>query len=450
MPRDEARGIALEQGAPSAAGERTGSASAAADKRALRGTSFAEGEQRLAPQGSALVAGSTQAGEVAGDRAFTPMLVDILQKHPQQSLDAAIAQIAATPGGIGDYQQHATTSAIGDQAARGQAGKAAGGKKVAALVANSHYKDPNLKSLFAPKPAATALAGTLGGRGFETQIREDLTASQMRAAFATAALGSGVKAGDSVVLHYGGHGLKSGLCGVNLDGVNTALADERAASADVDAAIKPSSDKLKARDRDSAGLDPSDILPNSSVDGIARAAVAKGVHVTMMLDSCHSGAAADAVQEPQAATPTATSADAGGAASQADPAAIVRAAVEAVSSAKAGLNGLVADWAADAMTLDLGPSWDDAHMKDLQRQLAERYMAMIAKLWDELLVPRVMAAVASVQSLGTTNFGAAPAVASTAAPGVRPETACVAAFTWLDQAREGVKALAGARPPIVG
>lgn len=429
------------------------------DKKALRGMSFAEGERALTPasdKGSALVVGSAQTTEEAHDNAFTPQLKQLLDQSPRKSLDEALQLMASSGKPIHkDTTQYATSAQIGDSAGRATAG----GSKHALLVANYKYKAPSLPFLETPLAEAAGLASTLGGRGYASEVKENLTANQMRTAFATAALGSKAKAGDHVVLHYGGHGTQSGLCGVNLDGQDAMLAEARenaqlAPTPQTDQTdpaeqaakrrnddIKPVPAGLAPKASRVAGLDKTDLLPHSALQSIAQGAVGKGVHLTTIIDACHAGSATDMIHDEQDFPVGGEGATASGPSAATSP---VPAAVEQIRSAKLGLSRMLANWQAERLGVSRGTFWDDKQKDDVLFELDLRYASMTARLWKEFLQPRVDAALLSVQSFANGPFAAPPPFEGSMTRGLLANDKAQPLLEWLDQTREAVRAL---KPP---
>src|SRR5262249_45167612 len=146
------------------------------------------------------------------------------------------------------------------------------------------------------------------------------------------------------------------------------------------------------------GLDPNDYLPHSAIASIAQGAVGRGVHLTVMLDSCFSGNAADMIHDVKDYPATGPAAATDASASPGAAPSPVEDAVELVRSAKLGLTRMIANWEAEHLGLSRADSWDPQHMEEMLFQLDVRYASAIARLWKEFLLPRVQTAMQMVQS----------------------------------------------------
>jgi hypothetical protein len=134
--------------------------------------------------------------------------------------------------------------------------KPTGGKRHALVIGNEHYKDVS------DLPGAARDA-----RGMKTHYAKshtvdhqtDLTSTGLTSAVTGA--GQAMSAGDELVVYYAGHGTEQGLVGVE------------------------------------ARADNVSVLPLSTLSGLVGSAVSGGWHVTVINDSCHSGALQDQVKQ---------------------------------------------------------------------------------------------------------------------------------------------------------
>jgi hypothetical protein len=210
---------------------------------------------------AATVVGSAADSEYAFDNSFTPALVAALQANPNLNIDDVLRQLAAAPLGTGADNSsglhHPTIVQYGQAAP--STSEPRDNKKLAVLVGNQNYV--NINSLSTPIAEAGTMQSELASRGYDANVHADKTAADM-----TTLWGSMVGAankGDDLVAFYGGHGAPEGLIGINHD-------------------VPPN---------------PSDIFTNSQVSGVVSSATGKGAHIRFVMDSCHSGAAAQAVRE---------------------------------------------------------------------------------------------------------------------------------------------------------
>ncbi len=210
-------------------------------------------------EGSAIVVGSAANSEVAYDDSFTPELIGRLQANPDQSLDEILEgmsdAVLSVPGADQPIH-HATMAQYGDAESNRGEGET---KKSAAFVANSDYVA--ISDLATPGPEARALEGEITARGYDsTGVSEDEDAPGMRSIYQR--LVADANPGDDLFAYYAGHGAPEGLVG-------TWEGHE--------------------------GQD--DILPNADVAAIVNQATSKGAHIRFVMDSCHSGSAAQAVRD---------------------------------------------------------------------------------------------------------------------------------------------------------
>jgi hypothetical protein len=212
--------------------------------------------------GSATVVAAAEDSEYAFDNSFTPALVTALQNNPNLSLDEVLANISGNSlgspatdndGGL----HHPTIVQYGQTDA--SANECRDNEKTAVLIPNQNYV--NISPLGTPIAEANAMSGELANRGYDSNVHPDQTSAQMSGLWN--GMVNAANEGDDLVAFYGGHGAPEGLCGINDD-------------------LPPN---------------PSDTFTNAQVAGVVSSATAKGAHIRFVMDSCHSGAAAQAVRE---------------------------------------------------------------------------------------------------------------------------------------------------------
>ena len=219
-----------------------------------------------------MLVGAAAADEVALETqsvggTLTQRLRKEMELQPTVSFDALLAHVAS-----GTLQTRADTGSVlgrqhPDMAVREGAGEQPGGQRFGLFVANEQYKH---QSPLNTKKDAEGLASSLGSRGYRPlgKIRYDKTAPEMKEIFEEPAKRSELHPGDSLVLHFAGHGVPEGLVGID------------------HSSTKP------------------DVLKNAEVLGVLDEVANRGVSVSFLSDACHSGAAADQMRtaEVQRAT----------------------------------------------------------------------------------------------------------------------------------------------------
>lgn len=221
-----------------------------------QGTQQSNGDQ--GGGGSAMVMASAGAGEFAFDNSFTPGLLEYWSRHPEAPLDDVLRAMADETMEVSSKEQpvhHPDLVSVGS----GAAGKESDGEnqKAAYLVANQNYT--GISKLKTPIAETGALAGALSSRNYITMIDEDVSASTIRDDF-NAGLDHAT-AGDEVVLGYAGHGGNDGLIGIDHGNPNP------------------------------------DVLPYGELTGLVSKATGAGVHLRVIMDSCHSAEGTNLVRE---------------------------------------------------------------------------------------------------------------------------------------------------------
>jgi len=204
--------------------------------------------------GSATVASSAGASELAtekkGGGLYTQALLKAKKENPDKSIDELVTEMADFEGAEGT--QHADVAKVGRSKAE------AGHKKVGVVVSNSEYAE--IGDLPGAKIDAQGMVGAYGGE-FKTTLHENLRKGGIAGA-ATQGM-QGLGAGDHLLFYYAGHGIPEGLLGVDVK-----------------------------RDNPKAA-----VFPTGAVAGLVNRARSGGFHMTAILDSCHSGAAGEAVSD---------------------------------------------------------------------------------------------------------------------------------------------------------
>jgi hypothetical protein len=229
--------------------------------------------QEASQEGSATVVASAEDTEYAFDNSFTPALVGLLQNNPNLSLDEVLGNIssgallAMSTSAVtnSDGLHHPTIVQYGQT--QENSNECRDSQKIAVLVANQNYT--HLTNLSTPIAEAGALAGELSGRGYDANVHTDQGAGDMSSLY-SAALAT-AQEGDDIVAYYGGHGSPSGLCGRDEDVVDMGGGVYEPANVDT--------------------------FSNGQVAGVVSDATSKGAHIRFVMDSCHSGEAAQAVRD---------------------------------------------------------------------------------------------------------------------------------------------------------
>ena len=211
--------------------------------------------------GSATVVGAAADTEYAFDNSFTPALVAALHANPNLSIDEVLQQLAVGSLGTGtdnDGGLHHPTIVQYGQTAQNTS-ECRDNKKLAVLIANQNYT--NISSLSTPIAEAGTMKTELSSRGYDANVHADKTAADMSTLWSS--MVGAAEQGDDLVAFYGGHGAPEGLVGIDYD-------------------FPPA---------------VPDIFTNAQVSGVVNAATTKGAHIRFVMDSCHSGAAAQAVRE---------------------------------------------------------------------------------------------------------------------------------------------------------
>jgi hypothetical protein len=196
--------------------------------------------------------------EFAFDNGFTPALVKALQDNPGLTVDDIFRRISAGPVENEIGVLHPTIVQYGQRSPSAAEGGGAI-KKRAMLIANQNYGwgDP----LHTPIAEAEAMQSELASRGFEASVHCDQPSRSMDALWGS--MVGAANPGDQLVAFYGGHGSPEGLLGV---------------------------------DREAPPSSP-DLFTNQQVAGVVSEATGKGARIRMIMDSCHSGTAAQEVRE---------------------------------------------------------------------------------------------------------------------------------------------------------
>lgn len=234
-------------------------------------------DKQATPRGATHVVGSAGKTQGAMDGLFTPKLIELLKKDPKLALTGALKKLAKDDlaGPVPGLEQFPTIASD-----KGGGAKASS-NKLALYVANTHYK-PTYSDLPKAKSDAQAMQSTMAGRGYKTlgNVREDLNKNQLKAAVDSASADSKLKAGDSLLLYYAGHGLKAGPFGAP-KGVKAASNAEATKSQDDEVRFAPY------------------VYSNADLLGAVNRATTRGVNTTLISDACHSGATANMARDQQ-------------------------------------------------------------------------------------------------------------------------------------------------------
>jgi len=229
--------------------------------------------QEASQEGSATVVASAEDTEYAFDNSFTPELVTLLEQNPNLSIDQVLGQISSgaltafgTPAATNsDGLHHPTIVQYGQN--QENSNECRDSQKIAVLVANQNYT--HLTNLNTPIAEAGALAGELSGRGYDANVHTDQGGGDMSSLYSSAV--ATAQEGDDIVAYFAGHGSPSGLCGKDEDVVDTG-----------GGVYEPQN---------------IDTFSNGQVAGVVSDATSKGAHIRFVMDSCHSGEAAQAVRD---------------------------------------------------------------------------------------------------------------------------------------------------------
>lgn len=250
--RGQARDINSQSGGPQ---------STAPQSTAPQSTAAGDGGTTPTP-GSATVVGAAADSEYAFDNSFTPALVAALQANPDLSIDEVLANLSSgnlgAPATDNDGGLHHPTIVQYGQTDENTT-TCRDNQKRAVLIPNQNYV--NITPLGTPIAEANSMSAALGARGYDATVHPDQTAAQMGTLWN--AMVNAAAEGDDLVAFYGGHGAPEGLIGIN-DGFPPV---------------------------------PRDFFSNGAVESVVSAATARGAHIRFVMDSCHSGAAVEAVRQ---------------------------------------------------------------------------------------------------------------------------------------------------------
>ena len=228
--------------------------------------------------GSALVAHAAAELQTAADTgSYTQRLLAYQRRHPELSLDETVRRMA--------NDRHVAQES--DYAEIGTPSSSTSGRKVGVYVANRQYA--HVSRLPGALADGSAMQQLWSSRGYLGGLSQDRTASQMIDAFDAAA--SDLGPGDEMVFYYAGHGTPVGALGVRYA--------HSAAGASRGIIVKglPSSGHAPSSPAPAPAPAPApmpdDVLTHSTVVGWVNLARTKGFHLTVIFDSCHSGAVVD-------------------------------------------------------------------------------------------------------------------------------------------------------------
>jgi hypothetical protein len=242
--------------------------------------------QRQNDEGSATVVGSASSEEYAyegGPGSYTQELVgdDDIYVDPTEALGETATEAHRFES------QHPSIAQLGIRP------KEIKGKKLGVYVGNNNYV--NFLSLSGAKADAEKMKGTMEGHDYETlDHQEDKNAQEMDAIYSGGI--NKAKSGDALLLYYAGHGVQEGMVGVEADeaGSENEQGREQEAGGDARALKFVSAAELEANA--SSDVSVTDVERYTQITQMLEAGVADGVHITLIADTCFSGAVADLIR----------------------------------------------------------------------------------------------------------------------------------------------------------
>jgi len=246
--------------------EGAGNQAAQDEMKRSQGDSASEGkesatESSAGGDGSAMVMASAGATEWAFDKSFTPTLIEKWKASPEAPLAEVLNQMAKETLSVSCAEQpvhHPDLLTLGE----GPAGKESAGEKekFAFLVANQNYT--GISKLSTPIAETAALGAMLESKQYDTLIDNDIQADEIKADFNNEL--AQASAGDELVLGFAGHGGNDGLVGIDHTSNNP------------------------------------DVMPYGELSSLVNKATGSGVHLRVIMDSCHSATGSSLVREEMA------------------------------------------------------------------------------------------------------------------------------------------------------
>jgi hypothetical protein len=207
--------------------------------------------------GSAVILGTTSTEEVAFSATAMPALLGLLEQNMglSESMNTLAFSELESQGTKVTGTQFPTLTHVGavDQTS---------GEGHAVFVANGMYvHNPPWTDLEDALGESVQLQNQVLSTHPDQHLKVHANSDEMLGAYETGL--SEAKPGDELLLHFAGHGAKSGLVGAEDDG------------------------------------NDSDVLSTGAIYGLASRAVSQGVHARIILDACHSGASVQRMRDEQ-------------------------------------------------------------------------------------------------------------------------------------------------------
>lgn len=237
--------------------------------------------QRREEPGSATMVSSVAANELAlDDESFTSILTN------EQAGDQTPTQTSTEDEIMGALEERAgetnfvldTITKHPSMAQMGIRPKNIKGFKVGVYIGNSNYNSPFFSNLDGAKRDAEQMKSTMEGYNYSSlPIQKDKTASELDSILSLGVQNAKTFGADALLLYYAGHGMPEGLVGVNAQEEGVVFDSENQDEGDAERGFNLS-----------PGL--TDVEAYSKVMQHLSASVANGVHTTLIVDACHSGA----------------------------------------------------------------------------------------------------------------------------------------------------------------
>lgn len=225
-------------------------------------------EERAPTGGGIRVSTSSMTHQWAGDGNYSTELALWMESMPGQDLQQSLDRLEGKSFDVGPRSQTATDKTLQPMRSDGS------GESLGVLIANAHYE--HLDDLPGPIAETRALAGQLSGRGYESTVKTDLSASEMLSEFRAPLSDPRLSEQDQVMLYYSGHGTTAGILGVESQNLKVGKAP-----------IDPEAGEDLGTEPKQVGS--TDLISAGMLLGIARQISAEGADVNLVLDCCHSG-----------------------------------------------------------------------------------------------------------------------------------------------------------------
>jgi Caspase domain len=216
-----------------------------------RGGGLPGGPRDRAHEGSMLMIAATSENNIAyEDEGYARKVAQELES-PEAPLEPTMDRLAAEK-----FHESATAPQLPTGVRSGGRTREArpDARRKAVYVANAQYDE--IVDLGSPVTDTESMKGKMAARGYENVVHPDKSGEEMGAIYDAAVADPSLQPGDSLFLYYSGHGITSGLLGVH------------------------------ASKRDYS----TDLMPNARLNQATRAARARGIHTTVLVDACYAGA----------------------------------------------------------------------------------------------------------------------------------------------------------------